>query len=119
MTDSNSNNTTASPATNSYEVDIRQYADLTAGSPVTANPDFYSMASNTTSLFPVLVNDTEVSPLIEGTLSLSSPTASSGCASLPLNRGRPPSAIRTVRGARSESRAPAQKQSPLSRRRQA
>jgi hypothetical protein len=72
----------SSPATNSYEVDILQYASLTAGTPVTANPDSYSMASNTTSLFPVLANDTIVSPLFEGSLTVSVNSSSSGTAAV-------------------------------------
>jgi hypothetical protein len=63
-------------------VDILQYASLTAGTPVTANPDSYSMASNTTSLFPVLANDTIVSPLFEGSLTVSVNSSSSGTAAV-------------------------------------
>jgi hypothetical protein len=74
--------TTASPATNSYEVDVRQTGDVASGSPVTANPDSYSMVSNTTSLFAVLTNDTELSPLTEGALSLSGVGSSAGSASV-------------------------------------
>jgi hypothetical protein len=74
--------TTASPATNSYEVDILQYADLVPGSPVTANPDSYSMASNTTSLFAVLTNDTLLSAAIEGTLTVTAVTTTNGSAAV-------------------------------------
>jgi Bacterial Ig domain/Immunoglobulin I-set domain len=72
--------TTASPATNSYEVDILQYASLTAGTPVTANPDSYAMLSNTASLFPVLVNDTVLSPLYEGALTVTAVSTTNGTA---------------------------------------
>jgi hypothetical protein len=74
--------TSSSPATNSYEVDILQYAGLVAGSPVTANPDSYSMASNTMSLFPVLANDTVLSPLFEGTLTVSAVSTTNGTAAV-------------------------------------
>jgi len=74
--------TTASPATNAYEVDILQYAGLVAGTPLTANPDSYSMVSNTTSLFSVLTNDTVVSPLLEGALTVSAVSTTNGVAAV-------------------------------------
>jgi len=74
--------TTASPATNSYELDILQYAGLVSGTPVTANPDFCCMASNTTCLFSVLANDKVLSPLFEGALTVSAVSTTNGVAAV-------------------------------------
>lgn len=68
--------------TNGYSIFLAQSADLQVGSPVTTVPDAYSMASNTTSLFPVLANDSVLSPLFEGTLTVSAVSAPSGVAAV-------------------------------------
>ena len=76
------NQTSGTALTNFYSILLAQGADIEYGTPVTANPDFYSMASNTTSLFPVLTNDTIVLPLIEGSLTVSVNSSSSGVAAV-------------------------------------
>jgi len=48
--------------TNGYSVLLAGGAYLEYGTPLTANPDSYSMASNTTSVFGVATNDTSLSP---------------------------------------------------------
>jgi hypothetical protein len=77
-----SQSTTAAVPTNGYSILLAQGADIQIGSPVTANPDSYSMASNTTSLFAVLTNDTILSAAIEGTLTVTAVTTTNGSAAV-------------------------------------
>jgi len=56
------NQTSGAVLTNYYSILLAQGADLEIGTPVSANPDSYSMEQNATNTFSPLLNDAVLSP---------------------------------------------------------
>ncbi|MEI6074782.1 MAG: Ig-like domain-containing protein [Verrucomicrobiota bacterium] len=75
--------TSGTVLTNGYSILLAQNADLEIGSPVTANPDAYTVIKNTAATLQPLTNDVVLSPDTNSrTLSVTAATPSAGVATI-------------------------------------